>query len=97
MKAKTEERWRGLIRGQEQSGATIQKFCAEQGVSAASFYAWRRRLGTSQVMKFAVVETAGQLGGGIELRLASGESLMIPGGADAATLRMILGVIREQP
>ncbi|MBY0507721.1 MAG: hypothetical protein K2X03_27665 [Bryobacteraceae bacterium] len=39
---------------------------------------------------------ADQRGGAIELRLGTGEALMIPTGADAATLRMVLSVIREQ-
>jgi hypothetical protein len=34
--------------------------------------------------------------GAIELRLGSGEALMIPTGADTATLRMVLEVLREQ-
>lgn len=48
-------------------------------------------------MKFALIEpVADERGGGIELRLATGEALVIGTGADPATLRMVLNVIREQ-
>lgn len=91
------EEWREVIRGHEQSGLTIGAYCAKQQVSAASFYQWRRRLrDEGGVMKFALIEPGKDQGRGeIELRLASGETLAIPTGTDADTLRMVLGVLRE--
>ena len=39
-----EHTWRRRLRRQAASGLSIPEFCARQGVSTASFYAWRRRL-----------------------------------------------------
>jgi hypothetical protein len=36
--------WRGVVRRWQRSGRTASAFCAEQGLSAASFYAWRRTI-----------------------------------------------------
>jgi transposase-like protein len=36
--------WRRVIGHWEGSGQTISGFCRRQGVSEASFHAWRRRL-----------------------------------------------------
>ena len=92
------QEWQEVIRGHEQSGLTIRAYCEEQGISAASFYQWRRRLeGEGGVMKFALIDPVKDQGSGeIELRLTSGETLVIPIGADVDTLRMVLSVLREQ-
>ena len=39
-----EQFWRRVLQEQPSSGLTIQAFCEQEGVSDASFYAWRRRL-----------------------------------------------------
>ena len=39
-----EHTWRLRLRRQATSGLSIPEFCAREGVSSASFYAWRRRL-----------------------------------------------------
>ena len=39
-----EHTWRLRVRRQAASGLSISAFCAREGVSSASFYAWRRRL-----------------------------------------------------
>ena len=93
-----ERRWQERIKEYEEGGVTIREFCAAHEVSVASFYQWRRRLKKSAaVMKFALIEPmTDQRDGAIELRLATGEALVIPSGADPATLRMVLNVIREQ-
>jgi hypothetical protein len=36
--------WRERIRRQVQSGLSIVQFCAQEGLRAKSFYAWKRRL-----------------------------------------------------
>ena len=36
--------WRRRLRQQPDSGLTIQQFCNREGVSTASFHAWKRRL-----------------------------------------------------
>jgi hypothetical protein len=39
-----ETKWRCRLRQQPDSGLTIQQFCKREGVSVASFHAWKRRL-----------------------------------------------------
>jgi hypothetical protein len=39
-----EHTWRLRLRRQAASGLSVAAFCAREGVSSASFYAWRRRL-----------------------------------------------------
>ena len=41
--------WGLRLRRQAASGLSIPEFCEREGVSAASFYAWRRRLATPPV------------------------------------------------
>jgi hypothetical protein len=38
--------WRQRLRRQTSSGLSIPAFCAREGVSTVSFYAWKRRLTT---------------------------------------------------
>src|SRR5580698_8049541 len=37
--------WRDLIERRRHSGLSVAQFCAEVGVSPASFYQWQRKLG----------------------------------------------------
>jgi putative transposase len=37
--------WRSLIERAQRSPLSVTAFCAAQGVSTASFYLWRKRLG----------------------------------------------------
>lgn len=39
-----ELQWRDMLRRQAKSGLSIRRFCAQEGISQPSFYAWRRRL-----------------------------------------------------
>ena len=100
MSSRQEERrevWRPKIAQQEQSGQSIRAFCKEQRVSEPSFYYWRQRLREEKTpVRFALLET--KLAGDakpqqIDLVLTSGDHLRIPG--DAATLRLVLSVLRE--
>ena len=36
--------WRGIVRRQAESGLSIRDFCAAEGISEPSFYAWRKKL-----------------------------------------------------
>ena len=82
---------------QEKSGQSVRVFCRERGLSEASFYGWRQRLQRKdKPVTFALVETAAAATeAGIEVLLTSGDRLRI--GRDAATLRMVLSVLRERP
>jgi transposase-like protein len=37
-----EQFWRDLVQQWQRSGQTVRAFCAEHGLTEASFYAWRR-------------------------------------------------------
>ena len=38
------EVWRKRIEAQQQGGVTVAELCRREGVSTASFYAWKRKL-----------------------------------------------------
>ena len=99
------ELWRQRVAQQKDSGQTVRAFCREHKLSEYSFYWWRRQLSASaeQPIRFALVEATtpttetprpSQAQSRLELVLNSGERLRIP--AEAAILRLVLGVLREQ-
>lgn len=83
--------WKGRIAEQGRSGLSIAEFCRRQGISAPSFYVWRKRLRRGR----AISSSSGIRYGGagqsrsedgplfvpIELAAASGVRLELPGGA----------------
>jgi hypothetical protein len=90
--------WRQLVAQQEHSGLSIRVFCQQHRTSEHSFYQWRKRLAAQLPVKFALVETSHNAtanSAAVELTLATGERLRIARGADAATLRVVLSVLRE--
>lgn len=90
------ELWRQRIAEQEKSGHSVRVFCGERGLSEASLYAWRKRLRKQNTrVRFALVESKpAEEMAAIELVLAGGDRLRIP--HDAATLKLVLAVLREQ-
>ena len=75
---------------------TVQAFCVQRGVTEASFYGWRKQLRASAAVSFALVTPNESRPASMELVLASGERIQVAPGADAATLRMVLAVLRER-
>ena len=95
----TRQKWMDLIRQQEQSGAAVNVFCVNHGVSEPSFYSWRKRLAADEPVRFALVDastTEANQNAPMELILASGDRLRIASGVDAITLRTVLGALRER-
>jgi transposase-like protein len=88
------EYWSKLIAEQEASGQTIQAFCQEHGVGDHCFYYWRKRLQKNEPVQFALLKTVASAAP-LELILPNGEQLRIPNGVDAATLRLVLDVVRQ--
>ena len=39
-----EKHWREVLQRQTSSGLSVRRFCAGEGISEPSFYAWRKRL-----------------------------------------------------
>ncbi len=94
------EYWRDVIRQQAASGQSISAFCAERGLTEQSLYSWKKRLSNQAPVSFALVTTDRSdrcPGVPLELELGAGGRLRIPCGVDAATLRTVLTVLREQP
>ena len=99
--ARRREDWQQLISEHKQSGLTVKAFCQKHGVSEALFYSWRKRVvAEDQPARFALVATNRVAPGApglqpLQLVLAGGERLEIPSGTDEATLRTVLGVLRQ--
>ena len=99
MSTKQEQRrelWRQRITEQETGGQSIRSYCRERELKESAFYGWRGRLRKQNTpVRFALVQTkpAVETAASIELLLAGGDRLRIP--SDAATLKLVLRVLRE--
>jgi len=94
-----QKKWAELIRLQEQSGLSVAAFCRKHDLVEQSFYNWRKKLGSTAPVRFALVAAAAAGTNDpapIELILASGDRLRIGAGTDSATLRAVLGALRER-
>src|SRR5438270_13076599 len=95
------EHWQQLISEHKQGGLTVKAFCQKHGVGEALFYSWRKRVvAEDQPARFALVATNGVAASApmappLQLVLAGGERLEIPRGTDEATLRTVLGLLRQ--
>jgi hypothetical protein len=91
--------WAKRITEHGRSGLSVKQFCKERGFSEYSFYTWRKRLRHREPVRFALLErgegrreAAAEVG--LELVLTTGERLRIGKQVEAATLRMVLEVVR---
>ena len=102
-----EEYWSKLISEQEASGQPARTFCRERKLGEHSFYQWRRRLKQPSSVqndpvhlalleaKAPSVKTANPAAAAaLELVLPGGERLRIGNDVQAATLRLVLEVLR---
>lgn len=97
--ARKADQWRERIAEQERSGLTVPQFCKDAGVSAWSFYTWRKRLRDSDPVRFALVDHAVEREepgnrADLEIVFATGDRLLIRSGVDTATLRTVLRTLR---
>lgn len=83
------ELWRRRLREFEQAETTVDDFCTRLGVSAATFYQWRRKLrhATSAPLHFLPVEISGSAQ--VEVLLPGGARVSIPS-RDHEALRTVL-------
>jgi len=88
--------WRERLARFDDGGMTIAEFCGTEGVSTASFYAWRRKLATPQQATprkkkpsvfepLTIAATAT-----VVIRLPGGASIEVPAASQDA-LRTIVG------
>lgn len=92
------EYWSRQIAEQEASGQAVRPFCRERNIGEHSFYQWRKRLGQSEAVRFALLETktpGGEMAAAIELVMPTGERLRIGNQVNAATLRLVLEAVRR--
>jgi hypothetical protein len=90
--------WSRLIAEQEASGQSLRAFCDERGIKQNSFYRWRKRVRDNQSVRFALLEPKEEIAtraSGLEVILTSGERLRVANGVDAATLRLVLEMLRR--
>jgi transposase-like protein len=99
--------WRGMLaRWERTRGQSIRAFCDEHGLSEQSFYAWRRtiaerdRLAAQEeelptFVPLRVAPATAPVGAGLEVVVGS-EVVRVPSDFDAATLRRLLAVLREE-
>jgi transposase-like protein len=100
-----EQFWRRMVRQWRDSGLSIAEFCRRQGLSAASFHAWRRIVAQRdlEAASFVPVRVRAETGAGATDRAASGLELVLQGDRrlqigpafDDATLRRLLAVLEE--
>jgi transposase len=95
------EQWRQRLLRFERSGLSVLAFCAAEGVSCPSFYAWRRRLRSDPVapvnrlrlVSVAVVAPAAP----VEVVLPTGPVLRLAAGCDLAFVRSLVDALGGSP
>jgi hypothetical protein len=63
-KASEEKRsyWRGVLRRQRESGLSVRQFCADEELSYASFYRWKRKMAVKDCRRASNSEENGRRG-----------------------------------
>ncbi len=96
-----QRQWRLRVRRFELSGLTAAEFCRAEGVSAPSFYHWRRQLAPARTRRpaesassrtapeFVPVRVTPRPAAEVEIHLPNGARVCLPGG-DAETLRVAI-------
>ena len=91
--------WRELIEQQRASELSVEAFCRQRGVSATTFFNWKRRLAaepepsTAGSGSFVELTPTAQTAGPearIELVLAGGVVVRLRRGFDPTTLRQVV-------
>jgi transposase len=98
----TRHRWQQRLEHFRRSGLTVADFCDREGLSVASFYAWKRRLaadpGPEPVPRFVPVRiVTPPASAPVELILPSGLVLRLTPGVDLAWLRQLFGLLGDAP
>ena len=99
--------WQMVLETFESSGLSVRQFCRQEGLSEASFYAWRKKLSKSQMSgtgngqappepaSFIQVPVIQSESSCLELVLASGHVLRIPSDVQHAFLTDVLSAVKQ--
>ena len=99
--------WREALVRQRASGLSIHRFCAQEGLAAATFFSWKRRLGREDggvgraaAVRFAPVRvvtevTSEAAAGTIEILLPRQRRIRITGTVDRRQLADVLAALEE--
>ena len=95
----TRHLWQQRLQRFSRSGLTVAAFCDCEGISAASFYAWRRRLrGDAPAdTHFVPVRLVAPPSAPAELLLPSGCVLRLSPDCDLAWVRQLLAALGVPP
>jgi transposase-like protein len=97
--------WEQRIERQRRSRLSIAEFCRQEGVSPASFYAWRQRLPDANSSRLGSSETRSPLfvpielptsalaGGSVRIELPGGAVLQLPTDISAELLTTAIGAV----
>lgn len=84
-----EVHWREVVARQAASGVSVRRFCADEGIAEASFYAWRRELALRD-RETQAVSQAGEAPTGPNGRQGEGRLAASPNnGGEFIPLRLI--------
>ena len=100
-----EDYWRRMLDRRAESDLSVAEFCGQEDLSAASLYAWRRKLKERDVAASRAAAGDGQLLP-VHIESTSPPSLMrillpqgivvdVPASVEPATLATLLRVVRE--
>ena len=100
------EFWRQAVARQRAGGLSITRFCAQEGLAVATFFAWKRRLGQAggggrrgaSAVNFAPVrvvtgEASEAAAGALEILLPRERRVRLTGTVDRQQLRDVLAVL----
>jgi transposase len=101
--SRKEQLWRRRLELWQNSGLSVHAFCTRHGLTAPSFYAWRRELqqrdaaATPFVPVRVLPDDEALPAGNVEVVLARGRRLRVTPGFDPATVRQLLALLEEAP
>ena len=67
--------WRRLLAEKEESTLSVRAFCRDKGITEASYYSWRKRLGSNhknEQSMFSPIEIQSKAGAGAVVELPGG-------------------------
>jgi hypothetical protein len=104
-----QQHWLQHVRRWQASALSVRQYCERYQLGEASFYAWKRRLQQRGLLAVTAQDAANppffmpvaapsvDTTRSIEVVFPDGLSVHVAAGFDAATLRQLLGVLRESP